>query len=239
MTLDRIGCRLAFVIRMCFDTITRMDKRIAAYIVALLAGCLTLDAGAQVYRCKTPTGGTEYSQVPCGTDAQLVQSQRDSIDTTNPPADPFGVKRERERLQSETNRYNKKFYDDMAAQKAAPTGSLRVARQIDPAACERADRDLQIQYRHARKDEGEIRRKEKVADWECGRSIADDPVAAAPPQESAPPPQPVAVPPGPAFCNATGCWGDGGRYFRKGTSDTYISPNGTACRQIGQRLVCP
>ena len=210
-----------------------------AYAVAALVWGATLTASAQVYRCKTATGGTEYSQVPCGKDAQLLQSKRDSIDTTNPPADPFGVQRERDRLQLETNRYNKKFHIDTPAKSATPTGSLRVARQIDPAACERADRDVQIQYRHARRDPAEIRRKEKVADWECGRDIADDPVAATPPQASTAPPQPVAAPPGPAFCDASGCWRDGARYSRSGTSDTYFSPSGTACRQIGRQLVCP
>ncbi len=78
-------------------------KNVLAYTVTALMFGVSLTASAQVYRCKTAAGGTEYSQVPCGKDAQLLQSQRNSIDTTNPPADPFGVQRERDRLQLDTD----------------------------------------------------------------------------------------------------------------------------------------
>ena len=214
-----------------------MNSRFAYAVAALVCG-VTINAGAQSYRCTTPSGGTEYSQVPCGKDAQLLQNREKSIDR-GPVGDPFGVARERERVRLETERLqalNRKLY---STPQSAPSNSGPYVRPIDRYACEAADRDAHIESRHARKDAAAIRRKQKLADWECGRDIADDPVPSAPPRAKAPTPQPVVAPPGPAYCDASGCWGDGGRYWRSGASDTYVSPSGTACMRVGQQLVCP
>ncbi len=218
-------------------TIVDMKKRFAYIVAALITG-VNLNAGAQVYRCKTATGGTEYSQVPCGKDAQLLQSQRDSIDTTNPPADPFGVQRERERLQLETDYYRKKSSGGMTGKSVGASSTSRAARQVDSVACERADREALIEARHARKDATAIRRTQKTADWECGRGIADEdtPVARKPTVLSAPP----TPPPNLASCDASGCWDtSAGRYNRSGSSDTYFSPSGKACTKVGTQIMCP
>lgn len=100
----------------------------------------------------------------------------------------------------ETNRYNKKFYDAMAATSPTRTGALLVVRQIDPAVCERADRDVQIPYRHALSGTAEIRRKEKIAWWESDPDIVDDPVVTAPSG-----PDFILVPPPPALRGLTKC----------------------------------
>jgi hypothetical protein len=121
-----------------------------AYVMASLVWGLTLVANAQVYRCKTATGGTEYSQVPCGRDAQLMQSQRDSIDTTNPPADPFGVQRERDRLRLESDYYRKKSASGMVGNREAASSASKAARQIDSVACERAHRSTTRPQRRCR-----------------------------------------------------------------------------------------
>lgn len=207
-----------------------------AYAVAALVCCLTVNASAQVYRCKTPGGSTEFSQIPCSKDAQLVQTQRDSIDSTSPPADPFGVQRERDRQQLETEYYRRKNSSDSAAKAVGPMTPAYAARQIDPAACDRADREAQIEARHARKDAAAIRRTQKTADWECGRNLPDDPVAASPstiPMKATPPPPII------TNCDQSGCWdSNGGRYNRAGNSSTYFSSTG-ACTRVGTSMNCP
>lgn len=226
-----------------------MNLRIALCTLALLVWCLNFDAGAQVYRCKTPGGSTEYSQVPCGKDAQLLQSQRDSIDRTNPPADPFGVKRERARLESETNYYNNKFAGDMAAKSAKPTNPVPTTRQIDRAACERADRDAKIEAGHARKDAVATKRAQQVADWDCGRDLTED--AVSPPRlssktqaiPSAPPNIADAMPYQPperrslSNCDSTGCYDNqGARYNNMG--ENFMGPTGM-CRKTLLGWSCP
>ena len=61
------------------------------YVVVSLVALASLPTFAQVYRCKTAAGGTEYSQVQCGKDVQFLHSHRDSVDTTKPAADPYGA----------------------------------------------------------------------------------------------------------------------------------------------------
>ena len=210
-----------------------------AYAVAALVWGATLTASAQVYRCKTATGGTEYSQVPCGKDAQLLQSKRDSIDTTNPPADPFGVQRERDRLQLETDYYRKKSSSGLSGKSEATSSTSKAAREIDSAACERADREALIEARHARKDAAAIRRTQKTADWECGRTLPDDPPPTAGSKPTVIPMATTLPPPIIASCDQSGCWDtNGGRYNRAGNTSTFFGPNG-ACTKSGTNMVCP
>jgi hypothetical protein len=73
MVFSRVEYRLAFAMSVSSATISRMNKRIAAYIVALLAGCFNFDARAQ----------------PCHTvrdkDGAIVyQSIRPPVDTSVP-----------------------------------------------------------------------------------------------------------------------------------------------------------
>ena len=132
--------------------------RIVPAFAILSLSALSVSASAQVYRCNTPTGGTEFSQIPCGKDSTLIQNRASSIDT-GPPTDPFGVQRERGRLQLEADYNRKKSSGDTPTNGAGATSPSRAARQIDAVACERADRDAHIESRHARQDKVLIKRK--------------------------------------------------------------------------------
>lgn len=223
-----------FAIHVSDVTIVPTNSRFAYAVAALVCG-VTINAGAQVYRCTTPSGSTEYSQVPCGKDAQLLQNREKSIDR-GPVGDPFGVARERERVRLETERLqalNRKLY---STPQSAPSNSGPYVRPIDRYACEAADRDAHIESRHARKDAAAIRRKQKLADWECGRNVPDDPVATSPsviPMKVAPPPPII------TSCDQSGCWdSNGGRYNRAGNTSTFFGPSG-ACTKSGMSMVCP
>ena len=220
-----------------------------AYVVVVLVLGVALNTNAQVYRCKTATGGTEYSQVPCGKDDQLLQSKRDSIDTTNPPADPFGVKRERDRLQMDADYYRQKSSSGTSGNSEAESTTSTAARQIDSVACDRADREALIEARHARKDSAAIRRTRKSADWVCGRDVADDREtpstlsAKARPDPGAPPSVVDAIPfPQPerrslTNCDASGCYDNrGARYNNMG--ENFMGPTGM-CRKTLLGWSCP
>jgi hypothetical protein len=200
----------------------------------LLASMLT---HGQIYKCKTPSGGTEFSQVPCGKDAHLIQSQRDSIDTTNPPADPFGVQRDRDRQQAETERLQQKFYDNLGKK---PVGTASAPRQISQSACDKADRDAKIEAGHARKDAAAIKRAQKVADWECGRTIEDDPEPVATKRRPSVIPGRTGNPaPTIASCDSSGCWDTNGARYNRAAGNTFFGPNGVACTGTPGAMVCP
>lgn len=198
------------------------------FAVAVAASLSSLTAFAQVYRCTSPSGGVEYSQVPCGKDAQLLQSRKDSIDRS-PPRDPFAGARERERGREAYERaYN--------AQASAPRSGGAQEREIDAAACARADRSARIEANHASKDRAEIRRKQQLADWECGRNIT---AAAAPTDKRAQVVPGNIPPPSMASCDAAGCWDTQGGRYNRGAGDTYFGPGGTACTRTAGGMVCP
>lgn len=226
-----IGCE-SRILR-CHNRQMKAPPLLALFVAPML---LISPIEGQVYRCKTPGGGTEYSQIPCGKDAQLVQQQRDSIDTTSPPSDPFGVQRERNRQAREADANARKFFSDSAG-RSGSAGSAWTPRQIDHGACERADRDAKIEAGHARKDAAEIRRKQKLADWECGRTIPDEPASTAPkskPTLARPPlPNPVIT-----NCDQGGCWDSNGGRYTRGAGNTFFGPNG-ACTATAAGLVCP
>ena len=204
----------------------------------LIGATLSVGAPAQVYRCTTPTGGTEFSQIPCGKDSKLIQDRASSIDT-GPPTDPFGVQRERGRLQFEADYFRKKLSGDTLINGAGATNPSRAARQIDAIACERADRDAHVESRHARQDKVLIKRKQDLADWECGRTLPVN-------ESSAPaPPKPKFIPgpvrnPSPTItnCDGAGCWDSNGARYNRGGGNTYFGPNG-ACTGTAGGMVCP
>lgn len=209
---------------------SRMNAWLPLAAVAALAAPF---ATAQVYRCTTPGGGVEYSQVPCGKDAVQVQSRKDSI-YTGPPTDPFGVERERARVQAQTEQRQRQFWSGATAPR--PTTPLAPARPFDPAACERADREAKIEAGHARKDAAAIKRAQKLADWTCGRDIPDDPVAPSARQTTTIPI--VTPPPVITNCDGAGCWDTAGNRYNRVGGNTFVGPNG-ACTKAGPTLVCP
>lgn len=213
--------------------------KIVRIFTILSLSALSMNAFTQVYRCTTPTGSTEFSQTPCGKDSKLIQDRASSIDT-GPATDPFGVQRERERLQSEADPYRKKLSSDTPANRAGVSRSSQAARQIDTAACERADRDAHIESRHARQDKAVIKRKQDLADWECGRSMPASETNAPAPSPPKFIPNPVRNPsPTIASCDSSGRWDtNGGRYNRAGSTNTYFGPNGT-CTGTPSGMVCP
>ena len=102
-------------------------KFVRAFTILSLSA-VSVNALAQVYRCTTPTGGTEFSQIPCGKDSKLTQDRARSIDT-GPPTDPFGVQRERGRLQLEADYNRKKSSGDTPTnERALRTHRERLAR---------------------------------------------------------------------------------------------------------------
>ena len=202
------------------------------YAMAALVWGITLIANAQVYRCKTATGGTEYSQVPCGKDAQLLQSRENSIDT-KPSRSPLDALRQRE---TANQAREDAFRKPQTSRTNTESQGVATRRAIDPTACQNAEREAQIEARHARKDVVAIKRAYKTADWECGRDIQDDPVSA-----NTPPVPMKVVPPPPIItsCDQSGCWdSNGGRYNRAGNSDTYFTSSG-ACTRVGMSMICP
>ena len=218
--------------------LAQCGMRIIRAFAILSLSALSVSASAQVYRCTTPTGGTEFSQIPCGKDSKLIQDRANSIDT-GPPTDPFGVQRERGRLQLEADYNRTKSSGDTPTNGAPATSPSRAARQIDAIACERADRDAHVESRHARQDKVLIKRKQDVADWECGRTLPVN-------ESSAPaPPKPKFIPgpvrnPSPTItnCDGAGCWDSNGARYNRGGGNTYFGPNG-ACTGTAGGMVCP
>jgi len=205
----------------------------------LSLSALSVNALAQVYRCTTPTGGTEFSQIPCGKDSKLIKDRANSIDT-GPPTDPFGVQRERGRLESEAGYYRDKASSDMPTNGAGASSRLPAVRQIDAVACERADRDAHIESRSPRRDLAMIKRKQNLADWECGRTMPAR-------ESSAPAPSaPTIIPgatrnPNPILtnCDSAGCWDTNGGRYNRAAGNTFFGPNGVACTRTAAGTVCP
>ena len=139
----------------------------------------------------------------------------------------------------EADYFRKKLSGDTPANGAGATNTSRAARQIDAVACERADRDAHIESRHARQDKVLIKRKQDVADWECGRTLPVN-------ESSAPaPPKPKFIPgpvrnPSPTItnCDGAGCWDSNGARYNRGGGNTYFGPNG-ACTGTAGGMVCP
>lgn len=128
----------------------------------------------------------------------------------------------------------------MSGKSEAASGTSRAARQIDSAACERADREALIEARHARKDATAIRRAQKSADWECGRVIAADDVEAPPPSAPTFIPGPVRnTTPNIASCDSSGCWDTSGGRYNRAAGNTFFGPNGVACTRTAVGIVCP
>ena len=213
-------------------------KIVPAFTILSLS-VLSVSASGQVYRCTTPTGGTEFSHIPCGKDSKLIQDRASSIDT-GPPTDPFGVQRERGRLQLEADYYRKKSSIDTPINAAGATNPSRAARQIDAISCERADRDAHIESRHARQDKVLIKRKQDLADWECGRTLPVN-------ESSAPAPPTPKFTPGPvrnpsptiASCDSSGCSDTNGGRYNRGAGNIFFGPNGISCTRTAGGIVCP
>lgn len=214
-------------------------------IVAMLLASCSLTTSAQVYRCTTPTGGTEYSQFPCGKDAKLLQSQENSIDT-KPSRSPLDALREQDRA----SQAYENAYRNAAARSNTQSRQTVARRQVDSVACERSDRDAKIEAGHARKDAAAIKRAQQVADADCGRDIRDtdggkqiaDTLSDPSPSAARPLVEPPVAYQEPqrrtlTNCDATGCYDNqGARYNNMGQN--FMGPTGM-CRKTLLGWSCP
>lgn len=199
-----------------------------AYAVAALVWGFTLTASAQVYRCKTATGGTEYSQVPCGKDAELLQNRNQSIDT-RPFKDPFDwIRREEEGRRAQA-----------AAERSMPVTDSR-----SPACIEATNIALQATERKS----PSALKVLAIAASICGRhdiaAVAQQ--LDATPKATEPERRSTFVPgrttnPNPSItnCDPSGCWDTNGGRYNRAAGNTFFGPNGVACTATAGGLVCP
>ena len=211
--------------------------KIVLTFTILSLSLLSMNAFGQVYRCKTPGGGTEYSQVPCGNNAELLQNRAQSIDTT-PSKNPYAHLYEREAAQQAY---------DAAFNAPAPTSPMS-SRE-----CEQA---MTIATEAIKNKSTTINQLIAIAGAICGRPDLTAAAVALPASQNrvetsratrrtpAPVPQPIPAPNSTrpdrrtlTNCDATGCYDNAGaRYNNMGQN--FMGPTGM-CRKTLLGWSCP
>lgn len=195
----------------------------------------------QVYRCKTPGGGTEYSQIPCGRDAQLLQDRSQSV-YTGPHVDPFDwIRREQEGRQAREAAYQaegRRIAAQQPERSAACTSALTMALEALNAKASNAA--------HMTATAAVACNRPDIAAAVIAQSTAQStpiqqgrrPSVGTPPTTSVPNPAPTQNDRRTLTgCDSSGCYDNkGARYNNMG--ENFMGPNGM-CRKTALGWSCP
>lgn len=203
-------------------------------IAAACLGLAALSAGAQVHRCKDPSGELVFSDRPC------TNTQTGGMIQLRPSA------REVERERRQAAEANARKQDRQDAQATAAAGAKPAASAAQPVAqgpnvnpyqCRKAkeELDLAVSLRTLTPEEKRIRvhgEQVKVA-GACGTT----PPGALPPAPVAAKPK---LPPFTGFthCDPGFCYDNRGLPYSKSGPDFLIAPDGKTCSRAGNMWNC-
>lgn len=210
-----------------------MNTRI---LFLLAAAALALPASAQVYKCKTPTGGTLVSDRPCDGANKTVDVRRSEPVTLEQQMQAAEVQQRRRQQLGQMQAEESAYRARLAAREAlrAEQEAIQAENAQNNARQQKCDETVQQMQNVKRLKDGQ-----RAALAACGVHV---------PERERPPPPPVPVPapaPAPAApgmmtnCDPAGCWDtSGNRYNKAGGSGNFHRQDGRFCRQVGNQLQC-
>ena len=197
-------------------------------LLFLLAAALALPASAQVYKCKTPTGGTLVSDRPCSGANKTVDVRR---------SEPVTL--EQQMQAAEVQQRRRQQLGQMQAEESAYRARLAAREEL------RAEQEA-IQAKNAQNNARQQKCDETVQQMQNVKRLKDGQRAALAacgvhvPERERPPPPPAPAAPGMMTnCDPAGCWDtSGNRYNKAGGSGNFHRQDGRFCQQIGNQLQC-
>lgn len=184
--------------------------------------------GQGVYKCKTDSGGVEFSDVPCATGApsEYVNVQPANV------LDSGGLREWGER--NATGR--------SPTRDVAPGGEVSRTQEIDSLACENAKRDYNFAVGYKFATPAEKIEKKRAYYRACGlASTGGGSTYGGAGSRQAPTSLPAPVAPKPSIvtnCDQAGCFDNLGNRYNKGAGNTYFGPNGP-CQLLAGNMQCP
>ena len=182
----------------------------------LAAATLALPASAQVYKCKTPTGGTLVSDRPCDGANKTVDVRRSEPVTLEQQMQAAEVQQRRRQqlgqIQAEEAAHRARLAERQAQR--AEQEAIQAENAQNNARQQKCDETVMQTQKTKRLTDGQ-----RVALAACGINIEK--------------PEPKRI----TTCDPGGCTDDqGNRYM--GSNGGYYDEDGRFCRQVGNKLKC-
>lgn len=200
--------------------------------LALLIFSLT--ASAQVYRCTTPTGKTEYRDGPCvGSIGRAVNIKPNTLPPfiSNQPAS--SEDRRQARTEPEPEAARTQAVPSPPGQVIGRTDADLQAEKSGSIECTRAKRSYEVATSSIQQDRNVD--AERLAMYSaCGMKPPDQTIISVTQVT-------IGNSTTPALglrCDSRGCVDELGNRYQRGPGGILMGPRGT-CRQLGARLVCP
>ena len=207
----------------------------AHVLLATFFVAASLPAAAQVYKCKTPSGGTLVSDQPCDGANKPVKVQRSEPVTLEQQIQAAEVQ-QRRRVQLE----------QIQAEDAAHRARLE-ARQNERAIDDerRSEQAARAQAMEKQRECAELAQQRVLSSSqkttlrnECGEPSRKRSAPPSAPLMDSPPPPP---PKGPGIitnCDGAGCWDTNGQRYNSAAGGNFHRQDGRFCQQMGNLMQC-
>lgn len=198
-----------------------------------LLATLALPASAQVYKCKTPTGGTLVSDRPCDGPNKTVDVRRSEPVTLEQQRQAAELQQRRRQqlgqIEAEEAEYREQLAGRAALQAKQEAQEAKQKAIEDERTRQQKCYEIVTQKQKGTKLTGE----ERAALAACGLPVSEQNR-----KDQDPPPD---DPPNPGIvtkCDPGGCWDTHGKRYNGSGRGNFFRQDGRSCQQIGDRMRC-